>query len=93
MTALNSAESRLTGLSSARTSTPPKPFTSGNSRCGPPRAGRPKWRGGSRGRRRNDRLPMAIDHPGRRARVLQVRDYRKLAMLVEAAPRALPDVI
>ena len=32
---------------------------------------------------------MAIDRPGDEREFLQVRDYRVLAMLVDAAPRAL----
>jgi DNA-binding response OmpR family regulator len=33
---------------------------------------------------------MAVDRPGREREFLQVRDFKVLAMLVEAAPRALP---
>ena len=91
MTALNSAESRLTGFELGADEYLPKPFHLKEfllrvrhvlTTQAPPRQL-------TIGNVTIDWDAMAIDRPGDEREFLQVRDYRVLAMLVEAAPRAL----
>jgi DNA-binding response OmpR family regulator len=92
MTALNSAESRLTGFELGADEYLPKPFHLKEfllrvrhvlTTQAPPR------RQLQVGEATIDWDAMAVDRPGSERAFLQVRDYRLLAMLVEAAPRAL----
>jgi DNA-binding response OmpR family regulator len=90
MTALNSAESRLTGFELGADEYLPKPFHLKEFllrvrhvlTTQPPRRQTPV------GEAVIDWDAMAIERAGAKE-FLQVRDYRVLAMLVEAAPRAL----
>ena len=92
MTALNSAESRLTGFELGADEYLPKPFHLKEFllrvrhvlTTQPPRRRQLKV-----GDVTIDWDAMAIDRQRRGREFLQVRDYRVLAMLVEAAPRAL----
>ena len=92
MTALNSAESRLTGFELGADEYLPKPFHLKEFllRVRHVLTTQPARRQLAVGDVTIDWDAMAIDRPGRGREFLQVRDYRVLAMLVEAAPRALP---
>ena len=91
MTALNSAESRLTGFELGADEYLPKPFHLKEFllrvrhvlTTQPPR-----WRTRV-GEALIDWDAMAVERAGGPREFLQVRDFRVLAMLVEAAPRAL----
>ena len=91
MTALNSAESRLTGFELGADEYLPKPFHLKEFllRVRHVLTTQPPRRQLKVGNVTVDWDAMAIDRPGDEREFLQVRDYRVLAMLVEAAPRAL----
>jgi two-component system phosphate regulon response regulator PhoB len=91
MTALNSAESRLTGFELGADEYLPKPFHLKEFllRVRHVLTTQPPRRELVVGDARIDWDAMTIERRGERA-FLQVRDYRVLAMLVESAPRALP---
>lgn len=91
MTALNSAESRLTGFELGADEYLPKPFHLKEfllrvRHVLTTQAPRRQLRIGST---TIDWDAMAVDRTGAEREFLQVRDFRVLAMLVEAAPRAL----
>ena len=91
MTALNSAESRLTGFELGADEYLPKPFHLKEFLL------RVRHVLATQAPRRQLRVgdatidwdAMAVDRTGREREFLQVRDFKVLAMLVEAAPRAL----
>jgi two-component system phosphate regulon response regulator PhoB len=91
MTALNSAESRLTGFELGADEYLPKPFHLKEFllRVRHVLKTQPARRLLTVGSVTIDWDAMAIDRRGDEREFLQVRDYRVLAMLVEAAPRAL----
>jgi len=91
MTALNSAESRLTGFELGADEYLPKPFHLKEfllrvRHVLTTQAPRRQLRIGTT---TIDWDAMAVDRSGAAREFLQVRDFRVLAMLVEAAPRAL----
>lgn len=91
MTALNSAESRLTGFELGADEYLPKPFHLKEFMLRvrhvlttqPPRSVLRV------GETTIDWDAMAVDHPSRERVFLQVKDFRVLRMLVDAAPRAV----
>jgi DNA-binding response OmpR family regulator len=91
MTALNSAESRLTGFELGADEYLPKPFHLKEFML------RVRHVLTTQAPRRTLRVgdstvdwdAMAIDHPGQERVFLQVKDFRVLSMLVDAAPRAV----
>jgi DNA-binding response OmpR family regulator len=91
MTALNSAESRLTGFELGADEYLPKPFHLKEFML------RVRHVLTTQAPRRTLRFgdstidwdAMAVDHPGRDRVFLQVKDFRVLRMLVDAAPRAV----
>jgi two-component system phosphate regulon response regulator PhoB len=91
MTALNSAESRLTGFELGADEYLPKPFHLKEFML------RVRHVLTTQAPRRTllvgdstiDWDAMAIDHPGKERVFLQVKDFRVLSMLVDAAPRAV----
>lgn len=91
MTALNSAESRLTGFELGADEYLPKPFHLKEFmlRVRHVLTTQPPRRVLQAGEATIDWDAMAIDHPSRERVFLQVKDYRVLTMLVEAAPRAV----
>ncbi len=91
MTALNSAESRLTGFELGADEYLPKPFHLKEFllRVRHVLTTQAPLRQLQVGDATIDWDAMAVDRPGRDREFLQVRDFRVLAMLVEAAPRAL----
>ena len=91
MTALNSAESRLTGFELGADEYLPKPFHLKEFllRVRHVLTTQPPRRQLKVGNVTIDWDAMAVDRPGDEREFLQVRDYRVLAMLVEAAPKAL----
>lgn len=91
MTALNSAESRLTGFELGADEYLPKPFHLKEFllRVRHVLTTQPPRRELQIGDLRIDWDAMTIERGGGGREFLQVRDYRVLAMLVEAAPRAL----
>jgi len=91
MTALNSAESRLTGFELGADEYLPKPFHLKEFilRVRHVLSTQPPRRISTAGAATIDWDAMAIDHPSRERVYLQVKDYRVLSMLVEAAPRAV----
>jgi len=91
MTALNSAESRLTGFEVGADEYLPKPFHLKEFllRVRHVLTTQPPRRELRVGDLRIDWDAMSVDHPGGERVFLQQRDYRVLAMLVESAPRAL----
>ena len=91
MTALNSAESRLTGFELGADEYLPKPFHLKEFllRVRHVLATQAPRRQLQVGDATIDWDAMAIDRPGREREFLQVRDFKLLAMLVDAAPRAL----
>ncbi|MGE0863788.1 MAG: response regulator transcription factor [Vicinamibacterales bacterium] len=91
MTALNSAESRLTGFELGADEYLPKPFHLKEFilRVRHVLTTQPPRRVLRAGDATIDWDAMAVDHPGRERVFLQVKDYRVLNMLVESAPRAV----
>jgi DNA-binding response OmpR family regulator len=91
MTALNSAESRLTGFELGADEYLPKPFHLKEFmlRVRHVLTTQPPRRVLKVGDATIDWDAMAVDHPSRERVFLQVRDVRVLRMLVEAAPRAV----
>ena len=91
MTALNSAESRLTGFELGADEYLPKPFHLKEFllRVRHVLTTQPPRRETRVGDAVIDWEAMSIERHGAAKEFLQVRDYRVLAMLVEAAPRAL----
>jgi len=91
MTALNSAESRLTGFELGADEYLPKPFHLREFmlRVRHVLTTQPPRRVLRVGTATIDWDAMAVDHPSRQRVFLQVKDFRVLAMLVEAAPRAV----
>jgi DNA-binding response OmpR family regulator len=91
MTALNSAESRLTGFELGADEYLPKPFHLKEFllRVRHVLTTQPPRRETRVGDAVIDWDAMSIERGGAAKEFLQVRDYRVLAMLVEAAPRAL----
>ncbi len=91
MTALNSAESRLTGFELGADEYLPKPFHLKEFmlRVRHVLTTQPPRRLLRVGEATIDWDAMAVDHPSRERVFLQVRDFRVLSMLVEAAPRAV----
>ena len=91
MTALKSAESRLTGFELGADEYLPKPFHLKEFllRVRHVLKTQPSRRRLTVGSVTIDWDAMAIDRDGDEREFLQVRDYRVLVMLVEAAPRAL----
>jgi DNA-binding response OmpR family regulator len=91
MTALNSAESRLTGFELGADEYLPKPFHLKEFmlRVRHVLTTQPPRRVLRVGEAAIDWDAMAVDHPSRERVFLQVRDFRVLSMLVEAAPRAV----
>jgi len=91
MTALNSAESRLTGFELGADEYLPKPFHLKEFmlRVRHVLTTQPPRRVLKVGDATIDWDAMAVDHPSRERLFLQVRDVRVLRMLVEAAPRAV----
>lgn len=92
MTALNSAESRLTGFELGADEYLPKPFHLKEFllRVRHVLTTQPPRRVLNVGAVSIDWQAMAIVRAGGEREFLQVRDYRVLEMLVDAAPRALP---
>ena len=91
MTALNSAESRLTGFELGADEYLPKPFHLKEFllRVRHVLATQAPLRQQQVGDATIDWDAMAIDRPGREREFLQVKDFKVLTMLVEAAPRTL----
>ena len=91
MTALNSAESRLTGFELGADEYLPKPFHLKEFiiRVRHVLTTQPPRRVLKVGEATIDWDAMAVDHPSRARLFLQVRDFRVLRMPVEAAPRAV----
>lgn len=91
MTALNSAESRLTGFELGADEYLPKPFHLKEFilRVRHVLTTQPPRRVLRVGAATIDWDAMAVDHPSRERVFLQVKDVRVLSMLVEAAPRAV----
>lgn len=91
MTALNSAESRLTGFELGADEYLPKPFHLKEFilRVRHVLTTQPPRRVLQVGAATIDWDAMAVDHPSRKRVFLQVKDFRVLSMLVEAAPRAV----
>jgi two-component system phosphate regulon response regulator PhoB len=91
MTALNSAESRLTGFELGADEYLPKPFHLKEFmlRVRHVLTTQAPRRTLQVGDSTIDWDAMAIDHPGQDRVFLQVKDYRVLSMLVDAAPRAV----
>ncbi|MDO8679261.1 MAG: response regulator transcription factor [Acidobacteriota bacterium] len=91
MTALNSAESRLTGFELGADEYLPKPFHLKEFilRVRHVLTTQPPRRVLRVGAATIDWDAMAVDHPSRARVFLQVKDFRVLSMLVEAAPRAV----
>ena len=91
MTALNSAESRLTGFELGADEYLPKPFHLKEFmlRVRHVLTTQPPLRVLRVGEATIDWDAMAVDRPACERVFLQVRDYRVLCMLVEAAPRAV----
>jgi DNA-binding response OmpR family regulator len=91
MTALNSAESRLTGFELGADEYLPKPFHLKEFmlRVRHVLTTQPPRRSLRVGEATIDWDAMAIDHPARDRQFLQVKDFQVLRMLVEAAPRAV----
>jgi len=91
MTALNSAESRLTGFELGADEYLPKPFHLKEFmlRVRHVLTTQPPRRLLRVGEATIDWDAMAIDHPARERLFLQVKDFQVLRMLVDAAPRAV----
>jgi two-component system, OmpR family, phosphate regulon response regulator PhoB len=91
MTALNSAESRLTGFELGADEYLPKPFHLKEFilRVRHVLTTQPPRRVLTVGDAAIDWEAMAVDRPSQPRAFLQVRDYRVLCMLVEEAPRAV----
>jgi DNA-binding response OmpR family regulator len=91
MTALNSAESRLTGFELGADEYLPKPFHLKEFmlRVRHVLTTQPPRRVLRVGAATIDWDAMAVDHPSRERVFLQVKDFRVLSILVEAAPRAV----
>jgi DNA-binding response OmpR family regulator len=91
MTALNSAESRLTGFELGADEYLPKPFHLKEFmlRVRHVLTTQAPRRTLQVGGATIDWDAMAIDHPGQDRVFLQVKDFRVLSMLVDAAPRAV----
>lgn len=91
MTALNSAESRLTGFELGADEYLPKPFHLKEFilRVRHVLTTQPPRRVLTVGDATIDWEAMAVDRPSQARAFLQVRDYRVLCMLVEEAPRAV----
>lgn len=91
MTALNSAESRLTGFELGADEYLPKPFHLKEFllRVRHVLTTQPSRAVLHAGRAVIDWDAMTIDHPGGEKTFLQVRDYQVFRMLVDAAPRAV----
>ena len=91
MTALNSAESRLTGFELGADEYLPKPFHLKEFmlRVRHVLTTQPPRRVLQVGEATIDWDAMAIDHPARERLFLQVKDFQVLRMLVDSAPRAV----